>query len=337
MSESTAVAESSSAPPVVETVSLPRSGTSEYAEWRISGDLPETNIESKPEKEESAPSTEVAEAVASPAQTEQERRKAKSKERFDELLAENKRIKAELESARAPKPVTEPVKQKATQQEPTPEDKNADGSQKFKTYEEYTKALARWEIKQEMAEQAREQQQRTQNQEVQAKVKEAEARYPNFRDIAGPTVEAIVKNQDISPVVKQMLNDSDIFPDLIFTIGSDPKELQAFVEMAKSDPRKALKYIILTENLIAEELDKSGSSTAVSRGENGQFAKPAPTPAKRGPESSPEPPLEVGSRGAGPMDESGRALSAIERGDPNAVRAWMKAENAKDLRRRRGV
>ena len=332
MAEETALAVSSTAP-AVETVELPNSGTPEYAEWRVTGEVSKPKAVSAP-----APKVDEGEATTPPKQQESKRR-PDAEARIKELAAETKRLKAELESARNPKTAEmqpKPVQQTSTQ-EPTPEDKNADGTPKFKTYEEYTKALARWEIKQELAEQERERSQRTQSEEVSKKVKEAEARYPNFKEIAVPTVNAIVKDQAVPAVVKQMLNDSDIWTDLIFTLGSDQKELGAFVEMAKSNPGKAIRYIALTENLIAEELDKGAIPTG--RTADGKFApiEPVDAPAKRGSESAPEPPLEVGNRGSGTMDEAGRALSSIERGNPTAVRDWLRAENAKDLRRRRGA
>jgi hypothetical protein len=36
------------------------------------------------------------------------------------------------------------------------------------------------------------------------------------------------------------------------------------------------------------------------------------------------------------MDEEARALSAHERGDPNAFRTWKREQDRKDLARRRG-
>src|ERR1700733_15424415 len=341
MSESTAVAESSSAP-VVEALELPRSGTPDYAEWRVSGKLPET----KPKTEESASSDTLIEETADAGeatapQKKQEKRRPDAESRIAELIAENKRLKAEREAKPAdqtkPDTKAEPAQQ-FTRPKPKAEDKNPDGTQKYGTYEDFVEELADWKAEQRWDATQREQQQKTQAQEVQAKVKEAEARYPNFKEIAIPTVEAILKNQDIAPVVKQMLNDSDVWTDLIFTIGGDPDALADFVEMAKSAPGKAIRYIAATERLIAEELDKGTTeATTTGRDASGKFAKAETTPVKRGPESAAEPPLEIGNRGTGTMDEAARALSDIERGNPNAVRAWMKAENAKDLRRRRGV
>src|ERR1700761_3422135 len=114
------------------------------------------------------------------------------------------------------------------------------------------------------------------------------------------------------------LNRSRVLPDLLFTIGSDPSTLASFQEKGEADPWGAIDYIVLTESLIQEELAKGSSVTAeTGRNEKGQFtAKPetAAPPAKRGPESAPEPPIEIGSRGSGTADASERAFQQIERG-----------------------
>lgn len=327
------------APSAVETpsIEIPRSGTPEYADWRLNGTIaekpkPAESTTADPSKEttseNTAPGTEPGKS------TQESRRKPGAEARISELTARTKQLERELEEARRPKPTqaeSSPAKPapQVAQQEPTPEDKNADGTPKFKTYEEYTKALARWEIRQELAEQSRTQAAEAQQREAQAKVAEAQTRYPNFKEVVVPAVTAIVGDPQISPVIKTMLNDSEVFADLAFTLGSDAAEFAKFLQMAKTSPGKAIRYIAAVEAGIVDTLAKG----AATRNEKGQFiseAEPKP-PAKRGPESTPEPPIEINSRGGGSMDESARALKD---GD---FRSFKKAEDAKELRRRRGV
>jgi hypothetical protein len=130
-----------------------------------------------------------------------------------------------------------------------------------------------------------------------------------------------------------MLNDSEVWTDLIFTLGEDPDGLKDFVALAKSDPGKAIRYIVAVESGIAAEL--SGKTEA--RNDKGQFVPKAAPPRKPGPETTPEPPIEVGARASGPMDEEQRAISEMERGNTAAFRAFREARNAKDLRRARGA
>lgn len=346
MSESTAVAESSSAP-VQESIELPRSGTSEYAQWRISGELPEKPKETqqKPVIEEAATSQVEEGESATPRQ--QEKVLSPAEKRIKELLAENKRLKAESETAKTPKPEpsseSKPQLVPQTRPKPTPEDKNDDGTPKYKSYEDYVEELADWKAEQRMAVAERERSARDQQRALQAEVEKARGRYDNLDEVMLPALKTITEAQ-VAPVIMQMLDDSEVLPDLLYTLGSDADDLAAFLKMAKSNPGKAIRYLAVTENLIQEELGKADvpRGTTPSRAADGKFtvAEPEPkTPAKRGPESSPELPLEVGNRGTGAQDESSRALSDLMKGTNTAAatRAFFKAENAKDLRRRRGA
>jgi len=339
MSESTAVAESSSAP-VRETVELPRSGTAEYANWRVSGELPEKPAETqaKPVTEESAPPVEEGES-ATPKQ--QEKVLSPAEKRIKELVAENKRLKAEREIK--PEPKSEPKSESKpqlvpqTRPKPTPEDKNADGTPKYKVYEDYVEELADWKAEQRMAVAERDRAVREQQTALKNEVEKARGRYDNLDEVMLPALKSITDAQ-VSPVIMNMLDDSEVLPDLLYTLGSDSNDLAEFLKMAKSNPGKAIRYLAVTENLIQEELAKTSTFREMpAKGVDGKFVKTDPAPAKRGAESTPDLPLEVGNRGTGTMDESGRALSEIASGNPNAVRNWLKAENQKDLRRRRGA
>lgn len=348
MSEQTTAVAESSAAPAVETptsLDLPRSGTAEYAEWRVSGTLPEKPktepAASSPADTEKAPK---ADATASPA-TKQESTeyKPKTEKRFQELLSERDRLKAENEALKAPKPATEPAKpvqqlQQTAQREPTVEDKNQDGTFKYKTYEEFVKAQARWEVRQELAEQRQRETEQTKTQELLVKVNDARTRYGKEKvdEIIFPTSNAIRDDAAIPLAVKAMIGDSEVFPDLIFTLGSDKAEFASFLQLAKTEPGKALRRIANMERLINEELSKG--TAAAGRDANGKFTAAQPsTPAKRGPESAPAPPLEIGHRGTGTMDPAADALSRATKGDPKAFREWKAAEDRKALARRRGA
>lgn len=336
MAEQTAVAAPSAAE-APQTIEIPKSGSAEYAEWRFSGKLPEkatsTQAESSPADtpKETAPE-DAADSAATKTQEPKRKRDFGAEARIKELTDELKLVRRELEESRRPTQTqaeSSPARQQQqyTRPKPTVEDKNQDGTAKFKTYEDYVEELADWKAEQRWSQQMREQQQQAQQREIASKVSEARERYENFDQVIKPALGAIVSDPQISPSVKGMLNDSPVLPDLIFTIASDPKELARFTEMAQTQPGKALRYIAKVESLIEEEF--AAPKTAPK-------PKEAP-PAKPGPESAPEPPIDIGHRGTQPMDESQRAFQAIERGDSNAVRAFLKAENAKDLRRRRGI
>lgn len=361
MSEQTVVpAESSTA-----TFELPQSGTREYAEWRMTGELPEKEEAPKPKTAESATAdateeTSTSDAGASEAPSKKQEnpghRKPGAEQRISQLTAENKRIKAELDalksgkqtaSAAKPAETTTPAKtppQPFTRPKPTVDAKKADGTPMYATYEEFTEDLADWKAEQRIVGMERQRQAQEQQKALQSELEKAQARYGAniYEETIKPAGNAIMSKTQ--GVVRQMVNDSPVLSHLLYTIGSDPEDLAAFIEMANSNPRKAIKYLAETERLIEEELEKETTTQAAAaavpeRKPNGQFVPKSEStaPAKRGPESAAPPPLEVGGRGAGPKDESTRALSAIANGDSRAFRDYMRAENAKEMRRRRGA
>lgn len=336
--ESTVVAESSPAP--VESLELPRSGTPEYAEWRVSGKIPE-----KPQAE-SAPAKETTERSGAEPQTEQQEkprfksktaddRKAELQREIEDLVKRKNQLKAEVTpKAETPKVEPKPAEAQYTRPKPTVDDKTPDGKPKYATYEDFTEELADWKAEQRIAKAEQDRETAKQAEAFKAQVEEAKGRHENFDEVMGEAM-PILAAANLPTEVLGRLNKSAVLPDLIYTIGGDAAELAKFTAMAKSDPGEAREYIAVMERLIKEELSKPQTPP---KGADGKFVKTEPEPpAKRGPESSPEPPIEIGRRDAGTMNESERALSDHERGDVNAFRRFKEAEDRKDLARRRGV
>lgn len=325
MNEQTAESAASSAAPLVEVDRGPLVNltSDQRAEFRRTGELPEPAKQEQPKTEESATSAEETpnseqeetpkgETQPDPQKKSQEsRRKPDAEHRIKQLTDETKRLKAELETLKSkptdqPKPVEQPKSEpQYTRPKPTAEDKDKDGNPKYTTYEDFVEDLADWKAEQRLATQQREQQQQAQKRELDSKVSEAKQRYgEKFEEILIPTVNTIVGDQEVSGAVKAMLNESEVLPDLLFTLGSNQQELTSFLQMAKTNPGKALRYIALTESLIREELS----------GDKGSREE---TPAK--PQTqAPKPPAEVGGRASAPPD----ALeSAAKAGDFRAFKA----------------
>lgn len=333
MSEQTVVAAPSAVEtPVIEVERGPLvTWTPEQrSHFRNTGEMPEP-----PKKEESAPSDATKESTSEaekpepagetePPKPQETPRKPgnRAEQRIKELLSETKRLEAEVASLKAPKPAVEapkPIEQskpqpQPTRPKPTIEDKNEDGTPKFKAYEDFVEDLADWKAEQRLAQAERTQAQQAQQRALEAKISEAKNRYEKFDEVVRPAFTAITTDQAISGVVKAMLNDSELLPDLLFTIGSDQKELDAFVEMAKKQPGKAIRYIALTESLIRDELESK--------------AKPeTKEPPAKPQTSAPKPPSEVGGRAATPSDEMAAAAKA------NDFRKFKAEGNRRDLAR----
>ena len=350
MAEETATV--GAAPSAAATMELPASGTPEYAEWRMHGTLPEKT--ETPAKADSAAAdtskaTTAEDAAHSAAKDKQGNVDKRSySERIKELNAENKRIKAELEEARKPKETkvdsstTRPAEQKPaivpeTRPKPTVKDQTADGKAKFATYEDFMEDLADWKAEQRMAARDRERQASQQREALGKHLNEARERYADFDAVTNPVIAEMLK-PDIPREVFAVLNDSPVLADLLYTIGGTEASKADFLEACRNNPTKALRVALLMEQEIVKELGAGRKEPAV-RGADGQF-KPAGEaerpPAKPKTEGAPAPPLEIPAR-AGGTSESDRALSKLESGDSKAFSAWKRAEDAKELRRRRGA
>lgn len=313
MSEQAAVAESTPAVEAVMDVSrgpLVDITPEQRAEFRKTGELPTKEL---PKKEEAAPSSESkpVEGEAKPAgESETPESKQEIPKRGKTQTAEERilQLEATIEKIRKGKGIETPKaestpapklvqQQPPTRPKPTSEDKKEDGTPKFQTYEDFVEDLADWKSEQREVSNKRLQAETEQAKALNAKVEEAKARYENFADVVKPAVDAIVGDPDISPVVKRMLDDSEIFADLVYTLASDSAEFAKFVTMSKENPGKAIRYIALTESLIAEELASKA-------------AKPIEETPVKPKTNAPKPPSEAGGRAAAPPDSEAAAIAS---------------------------
>jgi hypothetical protein len=169
-----------------------------------------------------------------------------------------------------------------------------------------------------------EQQRAAQNKELNDKVTDARERYGDqFDEVVWPTLSTIVNNPRVNPTVKAMLNDSEQIADVLFTIGSDEKTLNQFLQMAEATPGKALRYIATIENGIIEESAKE----TVKRDEKGKFVAkepekpPAPTKTQ-----APKPPSPVSG-------SSSRGFDASDENSHLSNEEWQRQRNADRLKR----
>jgi hypothetical protein len=125
------------------------------------------------------------------------------------------------------------------------------------------------------------------------KLNEARKRYGDkFDEVLKPALETVMTSTQVLPVVRELMSESEVLPELLYTIGG---EMEKFLSMP---PGKQARYIALTESLIHEELT----------------AKEAPKEEAKAPAkpqtSAPKPPAEVGGRANAPGDELESAARA---------------------------
>jgi hypothetical protein len=334
-------------------IEVPRDGAA-YAKWRQTGELPEAKPaqpkgESAPPKESSAEGQQPKEKSAPVSETgkqDQERQKPprdNAATRLNEILedlrkanltpAELKTFKREAQKAAeqveqpkaAPEKTENPTELKAPTK-PKQED--------FKTYEEFEAAkdkyfedMADYKAAKKFQEFQVEQARNSAYQRVQQKLNEAATKYaddPAAVETIQATSRALVSDQQIPLAVKAIIDQSDVWPDIVYTLGSKPEELQAFIKLAKENPGAAIRKAVLIEHLVTQELSKGSKSPKADdtpRDESGKFQK---TPEKEE-SDAPRPPREVSGRGATPPDE---VNSAVKNND---FRKFRDSQNAKDM------
>jgi hypothetical protein len=316
MSEQTQAA---SSPAEVEDVFRGETPTlDEFNSYRQSGELPArfkpaeeaaSTTADDPEETDTAGEDPKPEPDSDPEEAQE--LKPKTAKRIQQLLAEKKELERKLAEKQDVKPESSPAPDpQHTRPEPTPEDKNEEGSLKFDTYEKYVKALARWEVEQGWETAKREQAQQEAQKALQAQIADARARYDDVDDVIFPAAKTI-NEAKIPLAVKEVFAQSDLFIDLCYVVGSDPDELKKFISLAESNPRAAIGKVFEYERGIREELSKDGKDSEV------------PETKKT---SAPKPPSPVSGASSRAFDVSDESLSPEE---------WMRKRNA-DLNKRRG-
>ena len=228
--------------------------SSEQTAEATEGESPEHAPESDPEKAQEPP------AKISPAE-----------KRIKELLAKNKDLERKLAAQPAtdvkPESSTAPVAQQpqsqATRPKPKPDSLQPDGKP-YETYEDYVEDLAKWSGEQQLAQFMRSQAEQQAQKTLQTKLDDARARYDDADDVIFPTAKAIGE-ANIPPAVKQVIEDSDVFVDLCYVLGSDAEELQKFVAQARSNPRAAIGRVFEYERGIKEVFAKQQGAAPEKR------------------------------------------------------------------------
>lgn len=345
---------------------VPRDGKA-YAEWRLTGKLPE----SKPaqSKEASTPSSsesgekpgEKAAPASEAGKHNQEKGgkpRSNAETRLNELLEDLKRAglspgelktfkreaqhqttQQQQQSAEAAKTASEQTAKPAGELKPPEKPKQED----FKTYAEYDAArdkyfedFADYKAAKKLEDFRAEQRQQAAQASVHQKMVEAKGRYGDEGiGVIRETAKAFTADQQIPQAVKALIDQSPVWSDILYAIGSKPDELQGFIALAKSDPIGAIRKAVLIEQLVKDELAKGGGKAAedetegAKRDDSGKFVSSKKAPEKKE-SDAPPPPREVSGRGTPPPDEVERA---VKDGD---ARAYFRAQNARDLARRRG-
>lgn len=243
------------------------------------------------------------------------------------LEATKDRIEAGVKRKTEPAPVTQSAAPPTNQSQPAPPQNYQDYRKAFqpsKFIEEFAKANPQATYDDANAAMADhlsdvrdhfrniEQQAQATKQNLDAQVKDAQERYENFDEIKQTFLDQVIGEKGmplIPPIVLSVINDSDYLTDLLYTLGSDEAEVAKFVALAKSDPRRAIRYVARVEALIEEEL--------AGKEPDGKAPEPKKT-------AAPKPPSPVSGSNSRAFDVNDDSLSPEE---------WMRKRNSQLARK----
>ncbi len=341
-------AESSSA---VDVPSNPK----DYAEWRMSGKLPDPPA-AAPKSEQSASSKkssadESAESASAPeAENHQERKpRSNAETRLNEILGDLKKAglspaelktfkrQAQADLAAGGQPQAKP---EHTDKPSAIEGPKRPKFEDFTTYEQYEEArdkyledLADYKAQKKLDEYRQQQAADAETQALNRKIDGAKKRYGDeAQEIVGSAAVELFQDAKLPAVFRDVLNGSPVIVDLLYVLGSKEGELAGFLDLAHSNPSAALRKLVLMERLVSDELAGKKAPAAgesaegdSGRDEGGRFKAP-----DKRVTAAPPPPREASGRAGTPPDE---AASAFEHGD---FRTFAAAQNRRDIARRRG-
>jgi hypothetical protein len=286
----------------------------EFDSYRKTGELPmrfkpaetaeSATADAQEETEEAEETEETPEDAPDSAPDEDKQElKPKTARRIQQLLDKNKELERQLEAATKPTQAESSPAAAAqpehTRPKPSAEDKDKDGKPKYETYEDFVEDLADWKAEQRHQTWQREQAEQKAQEALKVKLDESRARYEDADEVIFPAA-AAVSEAKIPLVVKEVFAGSDLFTDLCYVVGSDPKELDKFLTLAQRNPREAIAKVFEYERGIREELAKDKGEAEGNK---------APEVKKT---SAPKPPSPVNGTSSRAFDVNDETLSPEE-------------------------
>lgn len=284
----------------------------EFNDYRVTGEVPARfQVEETVEEAESATADAPEQTAESQPDAQEPPKVSEAEKRIKQLLSEKKELERKLAqtvkpdvSASSPAPQQVPL----TRPKPTLNDKNDDGSLRYGDYAEFIADVGAWSAEQTLYAVRQREVQQQQHRQIEENIEEAKRRYgQEYDDVIEPTAGAIMGNQAIPAAVKQMMANSDVLPELVYTIGTDQKTMKELERLSRVNPAQAIRYIATLEVGIRQKLAAE---------EN-----PAPEPKRT---AAPKPPAPVTGASSRAFDVSDDSLSPEE---------WMRKRNAQLARR----
>lgn len=333
---------------VAQPIPLEDLSEAQHAKWLKTGDLPVKGakevktFDEQPDAKEAdqADDAEAADDSGKSASREEvgkyrgDLRPGQLRDLAKKQEAEISRLKAELKQTKNPTERAE-IKEEIAEVEakteklrsrPRSSDKNADGTPKYKDWNEYEDDMDKWyderadiRVNETLSKREQEQTIASQNRKIEqswndrtAKARETHDDFDNVAlDPEGPG-----KHISRGSVVDQWILESDLGAEILYHFGSDLPDL--------------LRYAKLSPVAAARELTKLEAKLS------GEPEAKTPAPPEPKVTKAPKPASIVGGRGTAAVDEVTKALRDDPTKSEDAMRRFMDAENRANIRERLG-
>jgi hypothetical protein len=327
----------------------------EKANWRVTGELPEEKPakEAKPkeEKTEAASSTAAntetpastsektaVETTAAPATAKEEHKPKGAEARIKELLADNKRLAAELETARrtpvaAPAKVEEVAKPHRNDVDKTGRPMYATDEDFEKAHETYLTAKITADVEKRQAKANQELRVAEQNKIIEKRWQNAltiaNEKHPDFAQVVdigdevkdGKTLKNVFRNKDLKTiktngVLDAWILDSEIGAEMLYHFAKNPADIERIQNLG---PFAAARELTKLEEKL------SGTEPAPPAKKDEPPAESSP----RNVSKAPAPATSVAGKGTAPIDEEEAAVKSED------FRRYARVANANDAAKRK--
>jgi hypothetical protein len=334
--------------PAAETpatpIALDKLSPVQYDNWRKTGELPaEKPAAAKTPKSENQPADggeprEPATAAApgkkgvSSMSHRELRELARQQEAEIERLRKGGSAQPKTEPAAAAPPPPPAERKEKPEPRPRPDDKNADGTPKYKEWNDYEDARDAWlkaeakrEIREDLAKEQREQTVQQQNRRIEQSWKErvdkASEKHADFAEVALDREKGPGKRIGRGSVVDGFILDSELGAEILYHFGKHPEDLERYATL---NPYQAARELTKLETKLAGEPVQTSAHT------------PKETPPKE-PKRTPPPATDIGGRGTSAVDDVEKAVRDNPSVSEEAFRRFKDAANRRDIKERLGT
>lgn len=238
----------------------------QYERWRTTGELPQAAAGEEPAPQDPPAGEEPksAEESGAPKKEQEQHQKPKGNSAIEKRMSELTRARREAErraeeaEARLAR-IQAGRPAEAPQPQPTPQDPPKPRQEDFKTYDEFTEALADWKIDQRERTRAAEDRKRSDQESLETKISSFREKVETFRGEVEDFDEVLEAAPLVSQAMRDVILDSEVSAQLSYELAKNPDEIR---RIAKLSPLAAARELGRIEARIQADVKAKAEAKA---------------------------------------------------------------------------